>query len=223
MALGSVPADNELNLGMLGMHGTVAANYAVRRRAVEPLATQAGRREGGGGHWTHRGDSDEWADCWPLIRRCTRSNGGGHQCATPELGVTTPESQPAICSRLSSRTSQKVHNSDMLLAIGVRFDDRVTGKVPAPRQAQHALFAPACPTTALLPPRWPLIFFFFLAAPAAAVAVAGRRHAAWLPGRWSSSRGMPTLRTLTSTQRRSARSRPWISPSTPTRQTCSPP
>jgi thiamine pyrophosphate-dependent acetolactate synthase large subunit-like protein len=50
MALGSVPASSPTNFGMLGMHGTMAANYAV-------------------------------------------------------------------------------HNADMLLALGARFDDRVTGKV----------------------------------------------------------------------------------------------
>lgn len=57
MALGTVPASDERNFGMLGMHGTVASNYAV-------------------------------------------------------------------------------HNSDLLLAFGVRFDDRVTGKVE--QFAQHA-------------------------------------------------------------------------------------
>lgn len=30
MALGTVPASDERNFGMLGMHGTVASNYAVR-------------------------------------------------------------------------------------------------------------------------------------------------------------------------------------------------
>lgn len=29
LGLGAIPADNELSLAMLGMHGTVAANYAV--------------------------------------------------------------------------------------------------------------------------------------------------------------------------------------------------
>jgi len=29
MGIGAVPANDERNLGMLGMHGTVAANYAV--------------------------------------------------------------------------------------------------------------------------------------------------------------------------------------------------
>ena len=57
MGLGTVPSSDERNMGMLGMHGTVASNYAV-------------------------------------------------------------------------------HNSDLLLAFGVRFDDRVTGKVE--QFAQHA-------------------------------------------------------------------------------------